>query len=227
MVEAVGTRSSELRARGRAALAAGQVALDTPPKDGGRWGLTALLRPTGDGLASLVDLADQASAVAGPGHWVHGAAEVHLTIRTFEAHRSVIAEDDPLLSRYRQALAAAVVGLAPFHLRLRGLSPHPRGVAVLGEPVEETADLLRLRLSKALRSDDERADGPPQRDWYANVVHFAAPLSSPADVLAWCDARADLDVGTLRFTDVEVVRWSWDGMRMRATTLDRVSLGAG
>ncbi|GAA5018121.1 2'-5' RNA ligase family protein [Actinopolymorpha pittospori] len=226
MVEGVGIRSSELRARGRAALAAGQVALDTPPEDGGRWGLTALLRPTGAVLASLVDLADRASAVAGPGHWMHGATEVHLTIRTFEPHRRVIGEDDPRLSRYRQALAAAVVGLIPFHLRLRGLSPHPRGVAVLGEPVEETADLLRLRLWEALRSD-ETADGPPQRDWYANLVHFAAPVSCPADVVAWCDARADLDVGTLRFSDVEVVRWSWDGMRMRATTLDLVSLCAG
>lgn len=50
-----------------------------------------------------------------------------------------------------------------------------------GRPVEETADLLRLRLWDALRGDGETEDRPPGHDWYVNLVHFAAPLPSPVD----------------------------------------------
>ncbi len=218
--------AATIRAAGRARLLAGEVRPETPLTDGGRWGISAVLRPEGPVLADLADLAQQAAEVAGPGHWVHGPGELHLTVRSFEPFRAAVLPDDPLLATYAQALRDAASRVPPVRMELRGLSPHPGGVSVVAYPADGRADTLRARLHDALRAQGAPVGPAPRTSWHLNLLHFAAGVPRPDRVVAWCDARSAYQVGTVRLPAVHLVRWRFDGTTIRTDPAECVALDA-
>ncbi|MDG4789349.1 hypothetical protein O7626_26070 [Micromonospora sp. WMMD1102] len=101
-----GAAFDRLFARGSAAVLAGTHYRDSPPVDGGRWGLSIVLPPDPESTVRLAAVTAEALAVAGPGHWPTGSpAAVHLTVRALEAHRSNVPEGDPLAVRARRHCA--------------------------------------------------------------------------------------------------------------------------
>jgi hypothetical protein len=87
----------------------------------------------------------------------------------------------------------AVKGMRPLRMRLRGLSPHPRGVAVVGHPCDDTADEIRSRLGTTLEQYGVASlETRPRTDWYANLLHFAVPVPDPPALVEWCDGRKDM-----------------------------------
>ncbi|GAA2215221.1 hypothetical protein GCM10009850_106880 [Nonomuraea monospora] len=218
---------AEFRARGRAALLAGQATHDVPFADGGtRWGTTAAFRPQQQIAERMAELS---ATVSAPGHWVHGAGTLHVTLRTLERYRTHIPQDDPLCRAYGSALAEAVAGLPPARVRLAGVHPHPGGVVVGAHPEDDTLDTIRKRFAHVLETrgirDVER--GRVRDRWYVSLVHFAAPLTNAGELVAWCDAHADADFGTAELRTAEIVQFVHTGGGVRVNSLERAVLGEG
>lgn len=109
---------AEFRAKGREALLSGRATYDSPMVEGARrWGAAAVLRPEGEVVARLTDLAATLDA---PGHWVHGGRTLHATISSLEPYRESIPVDDPLRTAYGAALAEAAEDLPPTRAYLAG-----------------------------------------------------------------------------------------------------------
>lgn len=216
-----------LFARGRAAVLAGSHYRDSPPVDGGRWGLSVVLRPdpaSGDRLATVTD---EALAVAGSGHWPTGAPEaVHFTVRAIEAHRSTLPADDPLVVRSAAALDRATRDLPPIGLALRGLTLTPSGVMACAYPVDSAADRFAARLGAEL-GDDAWFEADFHRNiWYATLVHFAGPIADPAAVVEWVAARRHRSLGTVEVTIAELVRFRFNGRQPVRVPLATRQFGA-
>ncbi|MFB4272608.1 hypothetical protein [Nonomuraea sp. GTA35] len=216
---------AEFRARGRAALLAGEATHDIPMVEGAmRWGAAAVLRPEG----AIVDrMTELAATVEAPGHWVHGGRTLHVTLRTLEPYRTHVPEDDPARRAYGAALAEAVDGLPPAGVRLAGVSPHRGGVLVGAHPQDDTLATIRKRFAHALESrgvrDLER--GRVRDLWYVSLVHFAAPLTNAREIVAWCDTHADTDFGTAELRTAEIVQFLHTGGGIRVRSLEGAALG--
>jgi hypothetical protein len=188
--------------------------------------MAAVFRPAGVLASALADLAHEANALAGGGHWVHGEGALHLTIRAFDPYRSAVRPDDPDVTAFSSAVREAVDGLPPASFVLHGLSPHPRGVAVVAEKCGDVATTLRCRLREAVMrrglSDLERDH--VRVDWYINLLHFAAPVPDPRAVAAWCDATVVHE--TVQAPFVDLVAWRWGGTTVHPVVLGRAELSA-
>lgn len=209
--------------RGRAALLAGAVTCERPlVEDGMRWGAAAVLRPDGPVLAELTDLAKSAGGAAGAGHWVHGRDSLHFTLRSLARYRRVIAPDDPRRLAYAAALDEAAAGLPPVRIEVRGVSPHGGGVLAFGHPVDDTLVTLQRRFAESLRTRGAGEFESWVRDrWYVSLVHFAAPVTDPEAIVAWCDEHADVPIGRAEIGAAEIVEAVPTGAGIRLNTLER------
>ncbi|MFC4118417.1 hypothetical protein [Nonomuraea zeae] len=212
---------AEFRAAGRAALLSGRATYDVPMVEGAqRWGASAVLRPTGEVLDRLSELA---ATIRAPGHWVHGGGTLHFTVKTLEPYRMEIPEDDPLRRVYGAALAEAAAGLPPVRIRLSGVSPHAGGVLACGHPEDDTVTTLWARLARALAArgvrDQER--GRVRDRWYVSLVHFAGPLADPERIVQWCDEHAGVDFGVAELTTAEIVQFVHTGTSIQVRPLER------
>ncbi|MGI5284392.1 2'-5' RNA ligase family protein [Nonomuraea polychroma] len=215
----------EFCAKGRAALLSGRATHDLPMVEGARrWGAAVVLRPEGEVVDRLSELAATMDA---PGHWVHGGPTLHVTLRSLEPYRDRIPEDDRLRRTYARAMAEAATGVAPPRIRLKGVSPHRGGVLVYGHPEDDTLVTLWKRFAHAMESRGVRdLEHARIRDrWYVSLVHFAGPLLNPREIVAWCDAHADADFGVTELTSVEVVQFVLTGQRIKVRSLERAVLG--
>ncbi|TDC99197.1 hypothetical protein E1292_32635 [Nonomuraea deserti] len=214
----------EFRARGRAALLSGRATHDVPMVEGGRrWGAAAVLRPQREIVDRLTELA---ATIEAPGHWVHGGPALHVTLRSLEPYRARIPEDDPLRRAYAAALAEAADGLPGARVSLRGVSPHPGGVLVCGHPEDDTLVTLWKRFAHALESRGVRdlEHGRVRDRWYVSLVHFAVPLADPRPLVEWCDAHADVALGTAELATAEIVQFVHTGTGIRVEALERARL---
>ncbi|WP_433437056.1 hypothetical protein [Nonomuraea sp. CA-141351] len=215
---------ADFRARGRAALLADQATHDSPMVEGARrWGAAAVLRPSGEVLDRLAELA---GTIEAPGHWVHGRRALHVTLRSLEPYRDRIPAGDSLRRVYGDALAEAAAGLAPARVRLAGVSPHAGGVLVCGHPEDDTLATLWKRFAHAMESRGVRdlEHGRVRDRWYVSLVHFAAPLADPLRIVEWCDAHADVDLGTAELDAAEIVQFVLTATGIRIKALEKARL---
>jgi hypothetical protein len=85
--------------RGRDAVLSGTHYRDSPPVEGGRWGISVILLPDAECTQRLDAITAEARRVAGGGHWPTGSRPaVHVTVRALEPHRSAVADDASRLS---------------------------------------------------------------------------------------------------------------------------------
>src|SRR5690606_40447623 len=144
-------RFDRLSERGRAAVLAGTHHRDGPLAEGGRWGISVVLRPDPAAAAALEALAGEAVAAAGGGHWPTGsAATVHVTVLPLEPYREKVPDDDPDVARYAAALRAAAARCGPVRLRFAGVSLSPAGVLAAAWPVDGAADRLAENLKGSI-----------------------------------------------------------------------------
>src|SRR3954447_25360304 len=70
-------------------------------------------------------------------------------------------------------------------------------------PLDDAADGFASALASALGPDGAYETG--DRDiWYANVLHFAGPVTDPAGLVDWVTRRRTLDLGTATVTAAEL-----------------------
>ncbi|MEQ4305069.1 hypothetical protein ABNF97_27435 [Plantactinospora sp. B6F1] len=223
-----GAAFDRLFARGRAALLAGTNHCDSPPVDGGRWGLSVVLPPDPACAARLAAVTAEASAVTGPEHWPTGSPEaVHLTVRAIEAHRSSVPAGDPLVVRAGSALRRAAAACRPVRLALRGLTLTPSGVMACAYPVDPAPDEFAARLAVEL-GEDAWFEADFARDiWYATLVHFTAPLRDPVALVDWVAARRGADLGDAVANVAELLRFRFNGRQPVRVPLASAPFGAG
>ena len=219
-------RFDELQSGGERAVLDGTHTRETPLADGGRYGLSIVLlpdRPTADRLGQLTA---EALVEAGPGHWPTGSPDtLHVTIRALEAHRSKVPADDPLVARAGSALIRAAARSRPVSMALRGLTLTSTGVMLRIRPEDEAAPELAAAIGEEL-GDDGWFERDYQRTiWYSMLVHFAAPITDPARLIAWVRDRRAVDLGRVRFDAAQLTRWRYDGTRTRCTVLTTAPLG--
>ncbi len=198
--------------RGREAILAGTHYCDTPPVDGGRWGLSVVLQPDTACTARLAAVTAEALAIAGVGHWPTGAPEaVHFTVRAIQAHRAVVQENDPLVVRCAAALERAASRSRPIRLRLSGLTLTPSGVMASAYPVDSAANDFAERLGEELGEDGWFEADFERNIWYATLVHFTGPLGNPTKLVDWVTAQRDLDLGEAAISEAELLRFQFNG----------------
>jgi hypothetical protein len=193
-----------LFARGREAVLAGTHHRDGPLVEGGRWGISVLMRPDAVAAADLEAMAREALQVAGGGHWPTGSAStVHVTVLPMEPYREKVPDDDPDVARYVAGMHTAAGRSRPVRLRFGGLTLSPYGVMACAYPDDEAADELATNL-KGTIGGNRFSD----RDiWYATVLHFAGPVRRPWRLVDWVAARRRLDPVQTRIAEVDLVGW--------------------
>ncbi|MBN1173078.1 MAG: hypothetical protein JXA67_12960 [Micromonosporaceae bacterium] len=214
--------------RGRSAVLSGSHYRDSPPVEGGRWGLSVVLRPDQDTAAGLAALTGQALAVAGQEHWPTGHPDsVHFTVRAIEVHRVGLTASDPLSRRCGEALERAAKTCGPISLRLGGLTLTPSGVMLCAYPIDSAAGEFAARLGEELGADAWFEQDFDRTIWYATLVHFTGPIADPAGVVDWVAARRDLPAGTIMVNTVALVRFRYDGRQPVCQTFAMVRFEAG
>lgn len=152
---------------------------------------------------------NQAEAYAGPGHFRTGTADaVHFTVRALELYRETV--DDQAVRRYAEALGRAARGVGPIALDLVGLTLAPGSVMVCAQPVDDHADRLAQRLREELGDDAWREAGCERDIWYASILHFAADIAAPSELVEWVAQRRDLDLGRTVTNTAELVRFRYE-----------------
>ena len=198
--------------QGRGAVMSGAHYRDTPPVEGGRWGLSVAFVPGVAAMRRLEATTFEAMRLAGGGHWPTGAPEaVHFTVRAIQVYRSAVPVDDPLATRCGAALRRAAAQARPVPLRLDGLTLTPSGVMACAFPVDGAADEFAVRLGDELGADGW-FEADYRRDiWYASLVHFTEDIPDPYSLVDWVAARRHVDLGVMTADEAQLLRFRFNG----------------
>jgi hypothetical protein len=205
---------------------------DSPPREGGRWPVSVILRPPENSeLSRRLDvLTSEAARLAGPGHWHTGrTGSAHLTVRALETYRRKVDPSDPVIQRYRAALRAAADRTGPALIQVTGLTLTAGSVMACAVPLDAQADLLMDRFAEELGPDGWFEHPHGRRDiWYLNLVHFTSHIASPRHLIDWVAERRSLDIGQTAIATAELVRFHHcpgiSGPFMRPQLLDSAQL---
>jgi hypothetical protein len=152
---------------------------------------------------------------------------VHFTVRALELYRTTL--DDEAVGRYDEALRRAARDIAPIALDLVGLTLAAGSVMVCAHPLDDSAAQLMRRLNDELGEDAWREAGLERDIWYATLLHFAADIARPDELIDWVAQRRGLDLGRTVIDTVELVRFRYEegsgGRLMRPEVLARVPTG--
>ncbi|MER7277529.1 hypothetical protein ABT369_24110 [Dactylosporangium sp. NPDC000244] len=219
-------RFDRLFSRGRDAVTNGAHFADVCPVEGGRWGMSAALVPDGPVADRLAHVAAELAQLAGPGHWPTGAQDaIHLTVRAIEVHRPELSGADPLVARCAAALARAAAGARRVRFRLDGVTLTPSGVMACAYPLDDAADDFADRLGLEL-GEDGWFEAAYRRDiWYATLLHFAAEVSDPAELVEWVSQRRSMQLGVVELDGAELLTFRYNGRQPVRLALAQASFG--
>ena len=100
---------------------------------------------------------------------------------------------------------------------------------VCAHAVDDNADRF-MDLLKDELGDDAWREAEFTRDiWYANLLHFAADIVAPSELVEWVAQHRELDLGRVVMDTAELVRFRYEdsahGRRMRPEVLASVRAG--
>lgn len=204
-------------AAGRAAVASGSHRVDAPPSEGGRWGPSIVLLPSGELAAALDRYTTDILAITDGGHWPSGGrGRAHATVRALEPYTEVVPEERTC--RYVAAIERALSDVGPIHLDFSGLVLSAGGVMACASSPDGSADGFRDAIARELGADGWLEDTVFEngRDpiWYCSLVHFAHPVLAPERLIASVDAHRDTAIGHQTFDSVALCQWTFDGVAM-------------
>jgi hypothetical protein len=219
-------RFDRLFSQGRDAVTTGAHFADVPPVEGGRWGMSAALVPDGPVADRLAQVAAELSLLAGAGHWPTGTRDaIHLTVRAIEVHRPGLSGADPLVARCAAALARAAAESRPVRFRLDGVTLTPSGVMACAYPLDDAADDFADRLGSEL-GEDGWFEAAYRRDiWYATLLHFAAEVRDPAELVDWVSQRRSMRLGVVKLDGAELLTFRYNGRQPVRLALAQAPFG--
>jgi hypothetical protein len=205
------TTFDRLFAQAAPKIALGRHEREHPPVDGGRWPLSVVLHPDKACSKRLEQLMTQVEKLAGPGHFRTGiAGSVHFTVRVLEQYRDAVGEQDEAAGRYARAMGRAAGRVEAIELDLVGLTLAPGSVMACAYPVDENADTFMDLLGEELGVDAWREPGLRRDIWYSNILHFAADIAAPGELVEWVARRRELDLGRAVIDTAELVRFRYE-----------------
>jgi hypothetical protein len=193
--------------------------------------MSVVLRPGRESADMLEQVMSEAEVYAGPEHFRTGVAgSVHFTVRVLERYREVVGESDELAGRYAKALSRAARQVEQIELDLVGLTLTPGSVMVQALPVDGNGARLMDLFRDELKDDGWREAGFRREIWYANILHFAADITRPHDLITWVAQRRELNLGRVLMDTAELIRFRYEsgpsGRLMRPEVLASVRLGS-
>jgi hypothetical protein len=170
-----------------------------------------VLRPDQASAERLERAMTEVEILAGPGHFRTGiAGSVHFTVRVLERYRDAVGEDDEAAQRYARAMSRAAGEVEAIRLDLVGLTLAPGSVMACAFTVDDNADTFTDLLEDELGADAWREDGFKREIWYANILHFAADITQPAELIEWVSQRRELDLGRAVIDIAYLVRFRYE-----------------
>jgi len=216
-----------LHAEGRQAVLTGTHLVERPPADGGpRWAVGAVLRPDPRAAQAIEQVGKAATAVVGANQWLAGAARSsHLSLRRrLEPRRRPIQAGDRLVARYAAALHAAAKCTGPVRFAITGLVLTPVSVMARAMPADAAADDLAAMFDAALHDEGCDEAGFAPLLWYVNLVYFTGAVRAADELVAWTEARQQMEVTGALVTEMQIVRWQYTVTGMRPVALASASL---
>jgi hypothetical protein len=205
------TTFDRLFAQGAPLILQGLHQREGPPVAGGRWPVGVVLRPDHASAKRPERAMTEVEKLAGPGHFRTGIADsVHFTVRVLERYRDAVGEDDEAAQRYARAMSRAAAGVEAIGLDLVGLTLAPGSVMACAHPVDDNADTFMDLLEDELGADAWREAGFRREIWYANLLHFAADIAQPAELIEWVSQQRALDLGRAVIDIAELVRFRYE-----------------
>lgn len=204
---------------------------DCAPVPGGRWPVSVVLRPDLKSAEKLEQTMAEVEVYAGPGHFRTGIADsVHFTVRALEPYREAAGADDEAVQRYARAMRRAARTVERIELDLVGLTLTRGSIMACAYPVDVNANTFMDVLTDEL-ADNAWFEAGFRRDiWYANILHFAADIAAPAELVDWVEQRRNLDLGRTVMDACELVRFRHEdgpcGQLMRPEVLASVRTGS-
>ena len=182
---------------------------ETPPTSGPRWPVSVVAPLPAPVESALDEFTQQVAAIAGADHFQTGrAGSAHVTLRGLERFRADARPDDPVIARYRSAMARAAA-TEPVPLQLTGFTLTSGGVLAQLEPSDERYWKLLQRLRIELGADGW-CEGEWQRDIvYASLLHFAGDIADPAALIDWVKDRRRIDPVTVELSAMLLVRYTY------------------
>jgi hypothetical protein len=198
----------QLFATSRDAVLRGQHQVDEPPCEGGRWPVTVVCIPPEPVRERLAGLMGAALAHTGPGHFLTGRPDVvHFTVRALEPYRHAAALDDPVSAEWIAALERAACATAPLRVRLTGVTLTRGSVMAQVETTDDAPWEFMRRLRAELGPLAWYEDQWMERNiWYANLVHFAAPIRDPAGLVGWVTRHRSIEPVEFLLSSAALVR---------------------
>lgn len=168
---------------------------DVPPADGGRWPVTVVCIPPRPVRDRLEELMRAGLRHAGPGHFLTGRPDnSHLTVRALEPYREAAAPDDAVTTEWLAALERAAAATPPLRFRLTGLTLTRVSVMAQVEARDDEPWRFMRRLRHELGPLAWYEDQWMVRNiWYANVIHFAAPILDAPGLVEWVSQHRRLE----------------------------------
>lgn len=203
----------------------------TPPVQGGRWPISVVLRPSNLVAVRLQQVMSEVEIYAGPRHFRTGSAgSVHFTVRVLERYRELVGDCDELVGRYARAMARAAAQVEPVQLDLVGLTLTRGSVMVRAVTTDGNGSRLMDLLAGELQDDGWREADLRREIWYANILHFAADIARPKELITWVAQRRRLNLGRAVLDTAELTRFRYEdgplGRLMRPQVLASAALGA-
>jgi hypothetical protein len=199
-------RFDELFRSGSAAIAAGRHQVEEPPRSGGRWGLSVVLRPDNHARSVLDELTRELLGVAGVHHWRTGAGHSsHMTVRGIQPYRDNLRTTDAIVRRCHLALQRATRDHQLLRFQFAGLTMTSTCVMACAYPVNEHPARLAANLRDELRTDAWLEEHQPRTIWYVSLLHFAGPVADPTALIRWVTARRDRALGELCLPRAQLV----------------------
>lgn len=173
---------------------------DRPPTEGGRWPVTVVCIPPRPARERLAELMRAGLRHAGPGHFLTGRPDTsHLTVRALEPYREAASPEEHVATEWLAALRRAAAATPELRFRLTGLTLTRVSVMAQVEPRDDEPWRFTRRLREELGPLRWYEDQGMVRDiWYANVIHFAAPILDAPGLVEW--VRRHREIEPLDFT---------------------------
>lgn len=212
----------------RQLLAAGRVTPDTAPvESSGRWGVSAVLRPTGDVAATLAGVSETLAGFTGRRQTLYGPSNLHTTVRSIETYRAGVTDEDAAVRIYAEILDRIAGRRGPIRIAYRGLTASASGVLAQGWPVGD--ELYRLRRTLLEKLSDRGLSGGPEaertrRTAHASLVTFAASPRYPEALVEFIEANRRTPYGVASFNSVEIVRYERTKYAAEPVTLYKTAL---
>ena len=194
------------------------------------WGVSAILRPTGDVAATLADVSETIAGFTGKRQTLYGPSNLHTTLRSIEFYRSGVTDNDAAVRAYAEILAGIAGRYSSIHIAYKGLTASVGGVLAQGWPVGN--ELYKIRHAFQRELSDRGVSGGPEaertrRTAHASLVTFAETPCYPEALVKFIEANQRTPYGVASFDSIEIVRYERTKYAAEPVTLSKIILGDG